>query len=31
MRNLSSGEIIAQVAHWQRVLLVEGAALDNVV
>ncbi|HEV7216328.1 MAG TPA: 23S rRNA (adenine(2503)-C(2))-methyltransferase RlmN, partial [Chloroflexota bacterium] len=31
VRNLSSGEIIAQVAHWQRVLLAEGAALDNVV
>ncbi|MGI8916425.1 MAG: 23S rRNA (adenine(2503)-C(2))-methyltransferase RlmN [Chloroflexota bacterium] len=31
MRNLSPGEIIAQVTHWRRVLLAEGAALDNVV
>lgn len=31
MRNLSSGEIVAQVAYWQRVLWAEGAVLDNVV
>jgi 23S rRNA (adenine2503-C2)-methyltransferase len=31
MRNLTSGEIVAQVAHWQRVLQAEGATLDNVV
>lgn len=31
IRNLSSGEIIAQVAHWQRVLQAAGATLDNVV
>jgi 23S rRNA (adenine2503-C2)-methyltransferase len=31
VRNLSSGEIIAQVAHWRRVLQAEGATLDNVV
>jgi 23S rRNA (adenine2503-C2)-methyltransferase len=31
MRNLTSGEIVAQALHWQRRLLQAGSALDNAV